>query len=145
MRHNLGVSSNSDAAATELIFETGVNALGSGALAKTNAFMRSKHGLLRTSLLTIHYGHVSQPLAELSNVLGIVAFVHQVVKTGDALCRHFGQRNRYLAVLQRCRSQHRSDGNLTIGDVHVRLVADPVARKTLAIHLAAFVAMSRHL
>jgi len=55
-------------------------------------------------------GDVAQAHALFANLVGVVAGIHQIVKTGHALRRQQRQRHGRLRIVERGRGQHATDG-----------------------------------
>ncbi len=100
------VPPHAQVAATELVLETTIPALGDAALPEAQHRRRlQRHRVSRTPV-RINNRHVPQLPTDLLDLLGVIGRVHQVVQRHNTLGGALGQGDRHLAVVERGQGRH---------------------------------------
>src|SRR5271166_560185 len=154
MAFDLERAADAEKSGAELVFQTGVDAVGHGAEIVDQVVegghvdelvaldLAAPFGLAFVvgAKVPVDDGGVAERPALVVDRGGVVGGVHEIVEIGDAGARHGHQGNGDLAVVDGGRGQHAGDRDLAAGHVDVEFVPGPGLFVALAVFLAADVA-----
>lgn len=136
MTHDFSCTPDANKESSEIILESAVDSLGGGALFETLCGGRIHGDFLAAPRIKVNDRNMSEAFGKLSDLVGIVGSIHQIVETIDPFVRDLSQRDGDLRIVEGSGGEYGADGQVSIHDIEVKFVTDPSFGEALGVALA---------